>query len=447
MGKSGNRRASADNSHTPRSVIKKRAHRKSSRRYKTRKGTWEVSRGKIDHLNYDNDEQASAFKSDHKLLDQLLPSKSAIYRPAAACDGKTGSVDLRNFSFLDNPEATMEMLSKICEMNISTRSHKINFEDAMPLDVAPYMVLGLVGHQFDQTRLSGGRITPFANKVLEEIGFVEHFKMTSNAPKLDAVDVFPIKLITCRQSGATSYKDLEAPHARVADEFTKGMEVWLSKAGFEFTEEGLASILAMISEILNNAILHGADEIGGEAWVSGFMVPYEWPNGQRVFACHISVINLGKSIFSSMQTCPERIRDRIERLIRRHRNGFRVRSSYWNEEALWTLYALQDGVTRIDDVRGGKGLMDMINLFSELSFDSSKLAIISGNVILNLKRQKPVFDENGMRRLALNDENDLEYPPKKEYLKLLRKPFPGTILTWRFFLDPRNLQKMAEAQT
>lgn len=430
-------RGKSDGRSTPASVIKKRAEKKNGRGKLGKPWYIEARQANTDEPIY------NAPKS--QLLDAFLPKRQSIYLPKDVCYEKDGTVILNNFSFLENPVGTMDMLSEIIEVNSRTENNHIHFVDPICRDMAPYMVLNLIENDLESDRIKGGTISSFARKVLEETNFVEHFNMEIDGDLDQSLKIWPIKIDFCRQSTAESYKDNLPPHAELSDRFTKQIENWLLETGFSLSEEGVSLLMRMIGEVLNNAILHSRLDIGGEAWISGFMLQVENPQGETEYVCHISILNLGQTIYESMQSCDDKIRQEIESLVRQHRTKFRVRK-YWTKEALWMLYALQDGVTSMgspDDPRGGKGLMDMIAFFSEIgTSDYSKLGIISGNVAINISDPKPSEDARGMRRLALNEENDLSQAPKKEYIKILRKPFPGTILTWRFFLNPKHLEKL-----
>lgn len=433
-------RGKPDDNTIPKGVVKRRAMKKRGRKKKPTFDSWMANNG--------------AANKDYvipksQLLDAFLPNRHVLYKPTELCSNSSHYINLNNFSFLENPDGTIQMLSEIVHMNASAINNHINFHDPICLDMAPYMVLNLLENDLESERILGGTVSPFTQQVLEQTEFAKHFNMTTEGEVDDRLDVWPIKIDFCKQSGAETYKDNVAPHAELTNRFTLEIENWLAETGFGLTPEGLQLIGSMIGEVLNNAILHSGDIIGGEAWISGFMVKLQNKQGEPEYVCHISILNLGNSIYESMQSCSLEIKNRIESLVKAHRSKFRVRK-YWNEEALWTLYALQDGVTSMsspEDPRGGRGLMDMISFFSEIGCsENSKLAIVSGNVAININNPRPEADERGMRRLALNDENDLSKAPKKDYMCTLRKPFPGTILTWRFFLNPKHLEKLVNAR-
>ncbi len=437
MAQAKHSRGKPDGRETPKRVIEKRAGKKGGRKKEIPFAAW-VNKNQANLNNIPKS----------KILDAFLPDRTKFYKSRDHCTNEDSYILFENFSFLENPIGTMNMLSEMVKLNSCAANNDIHFTDPICWDMAPYMVLNLLENDLESERIRGGTVTPFVRKILEETDFAKHFNMNTEGELDQNLEIWPIKIDSCKQSGPDSYKDNSSPHAALAERFTGQIENWLKETGFALTDEGIRLLMCMIGEVLNNAILHSSEEIGGEAWISGFMLKTKNPAGEVEYACHISILNLGKTIFESMQQCEPTIRGRIEQLIKTHRPKFRLRK-HWTPEGLWTLYALQDGVTSMgkkNDPRGGRGLMDMITFFSDIGRShNSKLAIISGGIAINISDPNPLEDNRGMRRLALNDENDLAKAPKKEYMKVLRKPFPGTILTWRFFLNPKHLEKLANA--
>lgn len=124
----------------------------------------------------------------------------------------------------------------------------------------------------------------------------------------------------------------------------------------------------------------------------------------------------------------------------------------WNEEALWTLYALQGGVTRHyeNDPTRGQGTARAIRYFQKLGQTRAgevrpRMAVVSGHthIIFDDGRQMQEREtEHGEPRLiiAFNKDNTLEQPPERDRVKSLRNYFPGTMLSFRFYLDEEYLQ-------
>jgi hypothetical protein len=119
----------------------------------------------------------------------------------------------------------------------------------------------------------------------------------------------------------------------------------------------------------------------------------------------------------------------------------------WQEESLWTLYALQEGVSRFRNTVGhidrGNGTVKMIEFFSELASGRPQMALISGrtHILFDGKyRISPIEVDGEIRKvIAFNNNNDLRERPDPDYVRTLRNHFPGTLISLRFQLKQADL--------
>lgn len=387
-----------------------------------------------------------------RLLDALMPERHGKWIHPDHRRHKA-TVDLRRFSFIDAPDQTLDRLRDLVKADCVNTRVKLNFQDDVCLDIGPYMVLSLIEPYLAAKNISGGIISADVHRVLEETTIASRLKMEGNGARMAQGRIRPIPMQRCHNADIDRRGDLSSAPAQLAQKFADHVNEWLRDVGFELSEKGDGMLLRIVSEVLENAVIHSdLERQNGEAWLSGFMACYTEGNND-VFTCNISVINVGASIYQSLQTCSPRIRAEIEAMIARHRPFFSLLSR-WKPEALWTLYALQDGVSRMSgslDPRGGRGLMDMIDFFMTLGGAGMpnacpEIVIISGSTCLKIVNQAPASDHNGMRRIALNTTNDLHRPPDPRYITRLKRGFPGTILSMRFQLDPSYLQLHSEPE-
>lgn len=377
------------------------------------------------------------------LLDALEPRRRQIYRPISKRHGDA-KVDCRGFSFIDSPDHTLRSLSELVRADCKARTVQLNFLDQDCADIAPYMVLTLIEDGLAAPEaITGGSISAAVRRVLEATEISKQLKMKPSNLVQD--DVWPIKIRSCRQSTLPGRQVLTSSHGQAASDFAKHVQEWLAQLGYGLAPRSEEHLIRLICEVLENGIIHSVDGSDGEAWLAGCMSKND--DGQS-YTCLLAVISHGKSIYESMQSCSQVIRDQIDDLVRAHR-GFFSSLSRWTPEGLWTLYALQDGVTRLSggsDPRGGKGLMDLIDFFLKLGGgyddESTAMAIVSGQTSIHISGSQTLTQTHGFRRLALNVENDLHKPPKAEYIKSLKCHFPGTIVTIRVRLDARNLERL-----
>jgi hypothetical protein len=218
------------------------------------------------------------------------------------------------------------------------------------------------------------------------------------------------------------------------------------------TDDGLTLVESITGEALDNAETHSDLIKEDGSWtVAGFMTGPE-----RHFRLHLSFLSLGATVAESVAECPEPIRTGMEAYVNRHA---RVRNNLTAPD-LRTVYALQDGVTRLGrklegGAKGGTGLADVIEFFSSLASagegaDPPKLAIVSGSTYIGigspydhaLRESVPGVapGETLPRRLWFNRPNSETLPPDADHVYSLPASIKGTLVTMAFDLEQRFLE-------
>lgn len=169
---------------------------------------------------------------------------------------------------------------------------------------------------------------------------------------------------------------------------------------------------------------------------------------------HLVILNFGESIyekFKSPKCTNTEIKERMSQLSQQYteKNWF---SRRFDEETLWTLYALQEGVTSvpIEDYQRGNGSIRFIESFFNLKSNSqendniSQLSIISGNtnIIFDGKyeiRNKFIGNET-FKVMTFNGSGNIEDKPDKKYVKHINDCFPGTVITAKILIKKDDLQ-------
>ncbi len=226
----------------------------------------------------------------------------------------------------------------------------------------------------------------------------------------------------------------------------------LKRFGSQLTEEGREFLSSLAVEVIDNAERHSGQT---QWWIAGYL---RQRPGAPVGDCHLVIFNFGKSFAESLQTLPDDavLRQGAERLVEVHRSSFRAS---WTEADLWSLYALQQGVSAQNtQVAGeplghnGQGTCEMINLFQLLGQrrdgnGSPLMALVTGSTYFRFDGRYPmetVADAGGIKRkmITFNDARSLNVPPDPERVWGLRRPFPGSIISLRFFLDKHYLEAL-----
>lgn len=220
----------------------------------------------------------------------------------------------------------------------------------------------------------------------------------------------------------------------------------LKRNSFELSETGENDISSMVGEILSNAEDH-----------SPFSTYYVTANYSQfnddkiensVGELNILFLNFGYSIYEGFKETKEENKKMYD-LINQATTVIKMNSAF-SDDNLFTLFALQDGVSRLkfSNASRGTGTMKFINCFFSFGDyqnsdkkQSPKLSILSGNTQLICDNKYQPFVKDNMYYVSLNDENDLSLPPKTSHLKDLKYKFPGTILSVKAYLNKDHISK------
>lgn len=390
-----------------------------------------------------------ARRRDCEFLDAFVPNRATKWKTKLK-DRKIGTeVECRDFSFIDNPNATFQSLMKIAEAECNSVNFRINFVDDYITDVGPYIVLGLMRESMAPF-VSGGKLSPRVAKVIEAIRLREILKMKSFG-RVSASDVWPLPIQQRRNTGRSRSQHIAMEPTTVeftADAIVDKVNAWfglINQNPYELSPRGASKLRGMVGEILNNAERHSHPDGDGTWMTAGFMARREINvNGASKFShiVNLCFFNPGLPLSDTIINGPKNIKVQIGSYQEIHSK------SKLSNETLATVLALQDGISRVeqddaDEPTGGTGLMDVVEFCNEIgqkftSGESPKIVLISGRAYI--KFEKPYLygcdKEDSARRIQwFNVQNDARTTPDSSHVKDLAFRFPGTLITARFTLD------------
>ncbi len=390
---------------------------------------------------------------DVNLLNGIFPErgqiwKSVIHRPILA---NPPTIKFENFSFVNNPVGTMEMLAEFVRTECLFTQARLDFLDAECLDIGPYLVLQALRQHIAAVYL-GGAISVELQHVIDAVGLRAALQMAPFKQVKDQTEVWPFRLRQRRPSNSSMSvaRQLE-PQTKesVADEFIVAVDKWLSVvAQQELTLDGRRLVQKMVGEALDNAERHSQPNSNDGEWaMTGYLVK-RGDAQTKDFRIHMAMLSVGATIEESILSGPPDMLKRMNSYVARHR------SRSQSEEALRTVFALQDGVTKDRDAaaegRGGTGFQDIFTFFSDLGATNSplyraELVIISGNTCIKLfwpylcgvqKGGDPVAE----RELWFNQGNSPEFAPAPSNVFLLPCRLNGTLVSMAIPLDRTYLE-------
>lgn len=207
----------------------------------------------------------------------------------------------------------------------------------------------------------------------------------------------------------------------------------LNNKKLKMSTTGERRLKQMLTEVLDNSTQHLGKKFN-QFFCNAYFENYTSDIGRG----QIVIINFGQTIYEGLKyDSTSDIREILNGFSNHHQGNF---NNHFTEENLWTLLSLQSKISRKYDHNiknnRGSGTIRLIKTFQELNRESTKeatMSIISGNTQI-------IFDNSpfcnlNVKTIAFNKENNLEFPPEKDYIKNLKSYFPGTVLTLNFYID------------
>jgi hypothetical protein len=140
----------------------------------------------------------------------------------------------------------------------------------------------------------------------------------------------------------------------------------------------------------------------------------------------------------------------FQKMTKKHRAYF---SENWNEESLWTVYALQDGISRKrhkrKDPDRGSGTIRLIESFKSIASNHIEhlpvMSITSGHVNIcfdeDARLEEKEYGKFKRKVIAFNKENNLALPAEKKNVRILNNFFPGTVISMKFYIGNEYIDR------
>ena len=374
----------------------------------------------------------------------------------------TNSVKVKipcTFSFLEDPEAALDVLREI-KMHVENediRYVQIDHEKCSKLDLCASAIMDTELIRARDRRRGTAHSLSISGQTSDNSFDVNVMLAAAGLPHRLGLKAFevPAELTGLfktfeMQEGSASHIHSSKNRNRCGTLLTDYFNSCLKTQGFQLSETGEHDIACLLTEVIGNA-----EEHGGPWHATGFWDgrKFETSSGYAGI-CHIVIFNSGTSIYESIKRpdSSDDLRSILENLSAEHeaKGYFSKSNGAWNEECLWTVYALQDRVSRYTGLpRGidrGNGSVQTIEFFNKLAAANQKrMCIVSGGAyILFDGIHHLVKNERGLQTIAFNAFNDLTIPPDKKYVRALKNRFDGTIFSIRLVLDHSHLEQLVK---
>lgn len=368
-----------------------------------------------------------------------------------------------SFSFSENPDGTIDFLEKlffygskleIAEINID-HSHCYNLEIAAST-VMDVIVLAIEEfHWKNKSEIIFRGTIPGEGKVKDVFmasGLAAHMRMDIQAGiPVDWEHIQRFKLISGYHGSQRS--------GSVATELADYIIKCMNRQGYTLTNMGKNILGSLFGEVLDNCEIHGGND---STWFA--LGHYQENNKATYGEIQLVIFDFGDTIYEQLcaASTSKETKEKLKYLSARHETYF---NKNWTEEMLYTLLSLQEGISRLKDNavegnrRRGLGTVKLIKNFQQIGQTQngrkSLMTITSGNTHILFDKsycmtKMDIQDEmlgSGKRGIiAFNKDNDIFQPPETNYVKRLKKYFPGTVISLNFFLDREYLTQILEAK-
>ena len=353
------------------------------------------------------------------------------------------------FSFFDDPVETVRFINRLAASVAENRSREVFIDqsECEKLDIAAEAVCSVLAREAREKQNVRFQAAPPADDEVKTISFAVGMPRLLGLKPANQEEHIRFGLVRGRKRRESAYRT--SMREDVTTKLTEYIDGCLRHYGNPLSLRQASYLARLVGEVIGNAEDHSRRR---DWWVGGYMRMGEHGYGD----CHITLFNFGRPIAESLKTLPENsvLYEDIHELVDKHRKRRFFLPDVWQDDDLWTLYALQGRVSRKNDSPlrvgdQGQGTADMIEFFQKLGQSGKskvppRMCVVSGNTCIHfdgkyqLQRQTPA---SGLTRriIAFNSANDLAERPDERYVKHMKERFPGTLITMHFFLDREHL--------
>ncbi|MDV6169501.1 hypothetical protein R1T16_13780 [Flavobacterium sp. DG1-102-2] len=370
----------------------------------------------------------------------------------------------KNFCLISNSKISYKFIKELTAVLLSDRYRQveIDYHDCKSIDLSAQIFMDIILqdiHRFINKRnrhrktrafikgMSGINITnPDIQKILFSVGSpaIIHKKTHYFS------DIVTYKLCTHNKASAK----IENAKRKEIDttELVEYVIASLKTLNKTLTGDSLEDLSTVIGEILINAEEHSTTNY---RFSTGYFQKIDNEKLDSAYGIfHLVIMNFGESIYEKFLS-PECTNTAILSKMKTLSQKYTVNNWFtqkFEEETLWTLYALQEGITSVSTTkyRRGNGSIRFIESFFNLkSLDSeddkiSRLSILSGNTNIifdgKYKISEKIVGAEKFKVMTFNSSGNIEDKPNKKYVKRASNYFPGTIITAKILISKDDIE-------
>lgn len=360
------------------------------------------------------------------------------------------------FSISETPEIVIKLLRKMYTILRSKRTKKLIFDHShcINLGLSASTIMDIIVLAVDRYRKRQGDSLELMghlprSKAVKDIllasGLPYHLKAES-ALHFDEEHVERFETI----------KGQHSINANKAGETATKLMLYFNKClkrqAMELNEEGKRLLSRILGEVISNSEIHGGEH---STWYT--QGHYQIKDDNSFGEMQMLFLNLGETIYEGLKNdSSDETKQKLTHILKLQRKNM---NANWDEEMIFTLFALQEGISRLknSNINGyesrGSGTVSMIEMFNDIGKSKNglkpQMTIISGRTQIkftdNYKMECVEFDKDmvfgtGEKRIiAFNKDNNIYLPPDGNNVIKMSEYFPGTVISLKFYLDNRYI--------
>lgn len=378
----------------------------------------------------------------------------------------TGTIRIpMNFSIIDNPKESYEVIQRVITIFLSQKSKslRLDYSTCEKIDLVTMVFLDAILKDIDKYWKLCARANVDNYCRLKEMGGFNYenqviLKMINSVGSPDIIinrhstysDVIPFRLRCFDSLKATKEKRLmqkEIDTTQVLEYINK----CLSRYHKTLSPEASREMGFVVAETLINAEEHSST---GYRYLIGYMEEYKDSDHKHSGVFNLVIMNFGQTIyekFKNVHTGAEINQECLNQMkvLSDFYKNRRLFQESFQEETLWTLYSLQQGVTCVPHQKRGNGTIQFINSFLKLRDNDdndtiSHLYILSGNTVIEFDGKYQLYnkiDSSGktLDIISFNESGSLREKPDSKYVRHVREYFPGTAIFVRLLLNDDDI--------
>ncbi len=422
---------------------------------------------RISTLNKPISRDINAYKQN--LIEKFIPSNlkyltlndnspfnlNSIEKKRYKSNGRIEIPDI--FSIIDNTNESYEILRKIISALLLERNNKVilDYHFCNKVDLSTQVLLDIILQDFFlfikncqqnnkqvigifPVTIGGSNINNKIDKLLFSVG--SPAVLNKDQRKFDDIIPYPL-CIHDTESSKDPIKKIESKDLDTTALAEYVLES-LARMNKSLSSEKLDDLCTVIGEILINAEEHSTTRYR-------FSIGYfeEKKEGEKHYGIfRLVILNFGQTIYEKFKDpdCPNKpIVDKMKTLSDSYTKRNLLKWKTFEEESLWTLYALQEGVTSIPKKRGNGSIQfieSFFNIKESVEADNfSRLLILSGNTKIIFDGtyciEEKEIDYHKFKVMTFNKTGNIEDKPDNNFVRYSDSYFPGTLISAKILLN------------